>query len=64
VHIIIDVTSIDDHVDKELPKSGEARGRDGLLTPAAISNVCAQMHPQDPGAWTHAVDLRPNMEHL
>ena len=64
MHIIIDVTSIDDHVDKGMPKSGEARGRDGLLTPAAIADVCTQMHPQDPGAWTHAVDLRPNKEPL
>jgi NAD(P)-dependent dehydrogenase (short-subunit alcohol dehydrogenase family) len=39
-----------------------ARGRDGLLDPAAIADTYLQVHRQPRSAWTWEVELRPWIE--
>jgi len=33
-----------------------------MLSPDAIAETYWQLHVQDPTAWTHEIDVRPNVE--
>ena len=42
----------------------EKLGEEGMLNLDAIAQTYWSIHQQDKSAWTHEVDLRPNIEPL
>ena len=51
-----------DKVVKGFPEFAEKLGEQGMLNIDAIAQTYWSVHQQDKSAWTHEVDLRPNIE--
>ena len=61
-HFIIDGVINGDKVVKGFPEFAEKLGEEGMLNLDAIAQTYWSIHQQDKSAWTHEVDLRPNIE--
>ena len=61
-HFIIDGVINGDKVVKGFPEFAEKLGEQGMLNLDAIAQTYWSVHQQDKSAWTHEVDLRPNIE--
>jgi NADP-dependent 3-hydroxy acid dehydrogenase YdfG len=57
-HVIVDGQIASDRARAMSP----GREEHTMLSPDAIAETYWQLHVQDPTAWTHEIDVRPNVE--